>query len=122
MACIDTVDGLCQLEEVENYVVMDKNLPYLLIDLLKIKEDEKLITKSIRLLTNLTINKICIPYILQANLLSVLANIVLPVYKNGKIEGYVSKILFRIFSAKPENKLILKSGYLDCLVKTIEVT
>lgn len=56
MGCIDTVDGLCQLPEVENYVVMDKNLPYLLIDLLKIKEDEKLLTKTIRLLTNMTIN------------------------------------------------------------------
>ena len=35
---------------------MDKKLPYLLIDLLKVREDEKLITKSIRLLTNMTIN------------------------------------------------------------------
>jgi hypothetical protein len=56
MGCIDTIDGICQLEEAENYVVMDRNLPYLLIDLLKVKEDEKLLTKSIRLLTNLTIN------------------------------------------------------------------
>ena len=121
MGCIDTIDGLCQLDEVENFVVMDKNLPYLLIDLLKVKEDERLITKCIRLLTNLTINKICIPYILQANLLSVLANIVLPVYQNNKIEGYVGKILFRIYAAAPETKLLLKSGYLDCLIKTIEI-
>lgn len=56
MGCIDTIDGLCQLNQVENYVVMDKNLPFLLIDLLKVKEDERLITKTIRLLTNMTIN------------------------------------------------------------------
>lgn len=56
MGCIDTIDGLCQDEVIENYCVMDKKLPYLLIDLLKVKEDEKLITKCIRLLTNMTIN------------------------------------------------------------------
>ena len=39
MGCVDTIDGLCQLDEVENYLVMDKKLPYLLIDLLKVKED-----------------------------------------------------------------------------------
>lgn len=82
MACIDTIDGLCQSNQIENYVVMDKKLLFQLIDLLKIKEDEKLITKSIRLLTNMTLNEVCIPYILQANLLSVLANIVLSVYHN----------------------------------------
>lgn len=64
---------------------MDKKLPYLLIDLLKVKEDERLITKCIRLLTNMTINETCIPYILEANLLSVLANVVIPVYHNPKI-------------------------------------
>ena len=122
MGCVDTIDGLCQLDEVENYLVMDKKLPYLLIDLLKVKEDEKLLTKAIRLLANLTINQNCIPYIMQANLLSVLANIVLPVYRNQKIENYVAKVLFRIYSAEPEMKLILKSGFLDCLIKMIEVT
>lgn len=122
MGCIDTVDGLCQLPQVENYVVMDKNLPYLLIDLLKVKEDEKLLTKTIRLLTNMTINEICIPYILTANLLSVLANIVLPVHQNEKIKAYINKIIVRIFNNKPDIKLILKSGYLDCVMKTIEIS
>lgn len=121
MACIDTIDGLCQNQQIENYVVMDKKLLLQLIDLLKIKEDEKLITKSIRLLTNMTLNENCIPYILQANLLSVLANIVLPVYRNQKIDTYINKILLRIFARKPDIKIILKSGYLDCLIKTIEI-
>lgn len=61
----------------------------------------------------------CIPYILQANLLSVLANIVLPVYQNQKIEVYINKIVLRIFAKKPDVKLVLKSGYLDCLMKSI---
>ncbi len=119
MACIDTIDGLCQSTQIENYVVMDKKLLLQLIDLLKIKEDEKLITKSIRLLTNMTLNEMCIPYILQANLLSVLANIVLSVYRNEKINLYINKIIIRIFARKPDIKQILKSGYLDCLMKAI---
>lgn len=121
MACIDTIDGLCQSNQIENYVVMDKKLLFQLIDLLKIKEDEKLITKSIRLLTNMTLNEVCIPYILQANLLSVLANIVLSVYHNEKINTYINKIIIRIFARKPDIKQILKSGYLDCLMKAIEM-
>ncbi len=56
MSCIDTIDGLCQSQQIENYVVMDKKLLLQLIDLLKVKEDEKLITKSIRLITNMTLN------------------------------------------------------------------
>lgn len=39
MACIDTIDGLCQNQQIENFVVMDKKLLLQLIDLLKIKED-----------------------------------------------------------------------------------
>lgn len=80
---------------------MDKKLLLQLIDLLKVKEDEKLITKSIRLLTNMTLNELCIPYILSANLLSVLANIVLSVYRNQKIQTYINKMIIRIFSKKP---------------------
>jgi hypothetical protein len=53
--------------------------------------------------------------------MSVLANIVLPVYNNSKIQAYVSKILLRIYSSKPETKLLLSSGYLDCIIKTIEI-
>lgn len=80
MGCIDTIDGLCQNQMIETYVVKEKKLLMQLIDLLKVKEDEKLTTKSIRLLTNMTLNDICIPYILEANLLSVLANIVLSIH------------------------------------------
>jgi hypothetical protein len=78
MGCIDTVDGLCQNPDIEAYSVNEKNLPYILIDILKIQEDEKIIVKATRLLTNLTINPKNIPNILEANLLSVLANIVMP--------------------------------------------
>ena len=82
MGCIDTIDGLCQNQMIETYVVKEKNLLMQLIDLLKVKEDEKLTTKSIRLLANMTLNQMCIPYILEANLLSVLANIVLSIHCN----------------------------------------
>lgn len=63
----------------------------------------------------------CIPYILQANLLAVLANIVLPIYSNEKINIYINKIIVRIFSRKPDVKLVVKSGYLDCLMKAMEM-
>ncbi len=70
----------------------------------------------------MTLNEVCIPYILQANLLSVLANIVLSVYRNQKIDTYINKIVIRIFQRKPDLKLVLKSGYLDCLIKSIEIS
>lgn len=54
-------------------------------------------------------------------MLSVLSNVVLSVYKNEKIDTYINKIILRIFARKPDIKLILKSGYLDCLIKTIEI-
>ncbi|CAM6000709.1 unnamed protein product [Sphagnum balticum] len=127
MACIDTIDSLCQNAEIENYCVSEKKLPYILIDVLKTQEDEKIVVKSTRLLTNLTINPVCIPYILEANLLSVLANIVLPHFsgnklaaeQNKKMETYTLKIISRIYHAKQQKNLILKSGYLDCLIRTI---
>ena len=37
MSAIDTIDGLCQNQDVESYVVMDKKLLLRLIDLLKVK-------------------------------------------------------------------------------------
>lgn len=122
MACVDTIDGLCQSSEIENYVVMDKNYLMQLIDLLKVKEDEKLITKCIRFLTNMTLNEMCIPYILQANLLSVLANIVLPGYTSDKICTYINKAIVRIYLRRPDVKLVMKSGYLDCLMKALEMS
>ena len=99
-----------------------------MIDVLKIQTDEKIVVKSTRLLTNLTINQSCIPYILEANLLSVLANIVMPHFygnklaaeQNKKMETYILKIITRISNSKQSKELILKSGYLDCLIRTIE--
>lgn len=94
------------------------------------------------MLTNLTINPGNIQKILEANLLSVLANIVMPSFfmkynektelnylsnnptvstpPNKKMEMYINKILVRIHNSKPALSLVLKSGYLDCLVRTIE--
>jgi hypothetical protein len=34
---------------------------------------------------------------------------------------YINKILIRIYNNKPDLKTILKSGYIDCLIKTIEI-
>jgi hypothetical protein len=45
-------------------VVTEKKILYLLVDVLKVQTDEKIVVKSTRLLTNLTINPACIPYIL----------------------------------------------------------
>lgn len=83
--------------------------------------------KSTRLLTNLTINPACIPHILRASLLSVLANIVMPHFygnktaaeQSKKMQTYILKIISRIYHSKPDRYTILKSGYLDCLVRTI---
>ena len=130
MACIDTIDCLCQNPEIESYVVTEKRILYLLIDVLKIQTDEKIVVKSTRLLTNLTINQACIPYTLEANLLSVLANILMPHFYGNKLaaeqkkkmEAYILKIITRIYHSKQAKELILKSGYLDCLIKTIETS
>lgn len=63
----------------------------MLIDILKIQTDEKIVVKSSRLLTNLTINSACIPYILEANLLNVLANIVMPHFYGNKMAAEQNK-------------------------------
>ena len=74
--------------------------------------------------------------------MSVLANIVMPSFfmkynektelnylsnnpavstpPNKKMEMYINKTLVRIHNSKPALGLVLKSGYLDCLVRTIE--
>lgn len=99
-----------------------------MIDILKIQTDEKITVKSTRLLTNLTINSACIPHILNANMLSVLANIVLPHFFGCKTEGdlskkmetYIMKIMSRIYHSKIDKDTLIKSGYLDCLVTMIE--
>jgi len=84
-ASIDTLDCICQNPQIENYIVSTKMITFILVDLLKIQTDEKLVVKSTRLLTNLTINPGCIPHILKANLLSVMANIVMPHFYGNKI-------------------------------------
>lgn len=89
-------------------MVTEKKILDLLIDVLKTQTDEKIVVKSTRLLTNLTINPNCIPFILQANLLSVLANIVMPHFYGNKLaaeqkkkmETYIFKIVTRIFHSK----------------------
>lgn len=81
-----------------------------MIDILKMQTDEKIVVKSTRLLTNLTINPACIPHILKANLLSVLANIVMPHFYGNKtaaeqmkkMETYILKIITRIYHSKAE--------------------
>ena len=90
--------------------------------------DEKLVVKSTRLLTNLTINSASIPHILKANLLNIMANIVMPhfygnkmaVEQNKKMQTYILKIISRIYHAKPDKETIVQSGYLDCLVRSVE--
>lgn len=108
----------------------EKRLLYLLVEVLKVQTEEKIVVKSTRLLTNLTINPACIPYILEANLLSVLASIVMPHFYGNKLaaeqkkkmETYILKIITRIYHSKQSRELILHSGYLDCLLTTIETS
>lgn len=38
------------------------------------------------------------------------------------METYILKIITRIYHSKQPKELILKSGYLDCLIKTIETS
>ena len=62
--------------------------------------------------------------------MSVIGNVVVPNLYIGimteeqskRLETYVLKILTRIHSFKPDINLVLKSGYLDCLVRIIELT
>ena len=60
-------------------------IAYIIVDILKIQTDEKLVVKSTRLLTNLTINPACVPHLLKANLMSVMANIVMPHFYGNKM-------------------------------------
>ena len=121
-ACIDAIDGMCQVPSIESHIVHERNLPFILIDILKTQENEKTITKSTRLIANLTIHSYSIPAILKANLLSILGNVVMPTHFNKKLESYISKSISRICSSNQPIELILKSGYLDCLVRLMEVS
>jgi len=38
-ACIDTIDCLCQNPQIENYMVCERKIPFVLIDVLKIQTD-----------------------------------------------------------------------------------
>jgi hypothetical protein len=91
--CIDTIDALCQDQECEIYLVAEKRLPWILIDVLKIQEDSLILLKAARLLTNLTLHNFTVPYILKSNLLGVVANIVLPhAYGGGVAADQLKKL------------------------------
>jgi hypothetical protein len=36
------------------------------------------------------------------------------------METYILKVLTRIYNSKPDKEVIIKSGYLDCLIRTLE--
>ena len=101
------------------------------MDILKLQSSEKLIVKATRLITNLTIHSACIPSILQSNILGVIANVVIPQLEIDlekessedckKIEVYIVKAVTRIHQSSPSIEAVLKSGFLDCLVRMIEV-
>lgn len=72
---------------------------------------------------------------MKSNILGVIANVVIPQLSfrsiaqesqetSKKIETYIFKIITRIYHSKPKPPLdqILKSGFLDCLVRLIEMT
>ena len=81
-----------------------------------------------RLVANLSIHTSITSFILTSNILSVVANVVLPHLRVGsmhddeasKIEGYAIKSIFRLYQAKPELGLILKSGFMDCVIRIVE--
>ena len=73
-------------------------------------------------MTNLTIHPECIPSVLKANLLSILGNIVMMTHFNKKLETYINKVLVRVYNSQQPIQLILKSGYLDCLVRAMEIS
>jgi hypothetical protein len=38
------------------------------------------------------------------------------------MQAYILKIISRVYHSKPDKETILKSGYLDCLVRTVETS
>lgn len=76
--CIDTVDALCQSPEVESFMIGEKRLPYILMDMFKLQEEVTILLKAGRLLSNLTIHSQCVPFILKTSILSVIGNVVVP--------------------------------------------
>ena len=86
-SCIDAIDSICQDPNLEHWYVNEKKLPYILLDILKLQSEEKLIMKAIRLITNLTLHAVCIPTILQSNILGVIANVVIPQLAIHNITG-----------------------------------
>lgn len=67
------------------------------------------VLKTARMVSNLTIHAQCLPFILKSNILSVIGNVVVPNLYIGcmseedskRMEGYILKILIRIFQMKP---------------------
>jgi hypothetical protein len=78
MVCIDAIDCLCQNNAIEQFLVNERGIGEVVVGLLRTQSDYKLLLKGMRLLTNLTINHAYHPPLLNAGLLSVLANCVIP--------------------------------------------
>lgn len=85
--CIDTIDALCQSPLIELYTIQEKRLLYIMIDILKLQEETNIIIKAGRLLSNLSIHNQCIPFILQANIMSVIGNVIVPNLYVGIMSG-----------------------------------
>ena len=84
-SCIDALDSLCQDAEVEMYLVGEKRLLFILLDVLKMQEDARVLGKAMRLVSNMSIHTSCISHILSSNILSVIANVVLPHLRVGSM-------------------------------------
>lgn len=131
--CIDAINALCQESVIEKWYVIEKRLPYILLDILKLQSEETLVLKAMRMAHNITLNANCIPTILKSNILGVIANIVIPhiglhrlSVENEqfckKVELFIIKMIVKVYEAKPPLEQILKSGFLDCLVRLIEMS
>jgi hypothetical protein len=80
------LDALCQSPEIELYMIEEKRLLYILMDVLKLQEEVLIILKAGRLVSNLSIHNQCIPFILKTSILSVIGNVVVPNLYIGLME------------------------------------
>lgn len=128
MVCVDAIDCLCQNSAIEQFLVTERGIGEVVVSLLRTQSDFKLLLKCMRLLTNLTINQAYHRPILDAGLLSVLANCVIPHFfphklppeHTKKMGTYITKVLSRTYQAKPPAEVVIKCGYLDCLLRMLE--
>jgi hypothetical protein len=119
---------LCQDKEVERYAV-SKRLISFLLDILKSHEwNEKIVVKAVRVISNLTLDKDFIVKILEANVPSVLANLLANrKLEKSKLSLYVQssiiqrmKIITRVYTAKVKTDLVMRSGYIDCVLESLK--